>query len=105
MWRDFNNIADMRQILVTNSAIPLPPVNVASGEKTPERVIVQALSTNTAPCFIKNASDVAVGGTSGGHELPAGSNIILPLTGGHYKEYYIIASAGTQSIQLTYLAE
>lgn len=102
--RDFNTIADMQQVTATTTASALPDVSVASGEKTPERVLIQSLSTNTAPVFIKNADDVAVDGSTGGHELPAGSNILLPLSGGLYKSYFIIASTGSQKLQVTYLA-
>ena len=104
MSSDLNQIADMQQMICTNVAATLPIPQVSEGIKTPERVILQALSTNTAPIFVKDKNDVDVGGTTGGHELPAGSNMILPLTGGNYQLYWIIASAGTQSLQVTYLA-
>ncbi len=103
MYDNFNTIADMQQVTVTGPAAQLPTPNVAEGIKTPERVILQALSTNTAPIFVKDASNVATDGSTGGHELPAGSNIILPLSGGQYNLYYVIASAGSQKLQVTYL--
>ena len=103
MYDNFNTIADMQQMTATGVAAQLPAPQVAEGIKTPERVILQTLSTNTAPVFVKDAANVAADGSTGGHELPAGSNIILPLSGGQYQLYYVISSAGSQKIQVTYL--
>ena len=101
MWRDYNQVGYMTQMTVTNVAAQLPVPPVGGAMKQPERVIVQALFTNTAPIFIKNANDVATGGATGGHELPAGSNMILPLVD---EESYWVTGAGTQKLQVSFLA-
>lgn len=101
MWRDYNQVGYQTQMSVTNVAAQLPAIPESSAVKKPERVLIQALSTNTAPIFIKNANDVTSNGSTGGHELPANSNMELPLTDD--RSYYAIA-AGTQKLQVTYLA-
>ena len=104
MWRDFNVVGSMPdQLSVDNiTAVQLPAPDVGDGVKMPERVVVQTVSTNTAPIFIKNASDVAIDGSTGGYEMPPGANLILPLV--DYTQFYLIASAGTQAVQVIYLA-
>lgn len=100
---DKYTIADMQQLTVTDGVAVQLPV-ATDGVRTPESVLLQSLSTNTNPVFVKDKNDVAIDGSTGGHELPAGSNISLPLSGGNYREYYLISSSGDQKIQVTYLA-
>lgn len=94
-------LMDQQQMSVSSTAAKLPTPRVASGIKNPDRVIVQALSTNTGPIMLKNASDVASNGSTGGTELPAGSNEMIPLK--DYQQIYAI-SAAAQKLQVTFLA-
>lgn len=100
MFRDFNLFGDMQQMTVTGAAAQLPTPDPAVVHM-PERVVVQALSANTRSIFIKNKSDVAIDGSTGGYELPPGSNIILPITA--YQEFYLICN-GSQKAQVMFLA-
>ena len=98
-----DTIADMQQLSVGAGApVQMPDPTVASGVRTPEKVVVQTLTTNTYPVFIKNNIDVAGDGSTGGYELPPGSNIVLPITS--FKSFYLISTAGTQAVQIAFLA-
>jgi hypothetical protein len=98
-----NRICDMQQMAVlAGSSTQLPDPRTDSGVHTPERVVIQTLSTNLQPIFIKNNIDVAGDGSTGGYEMPPGCNLILPVS--DYKDFYVISSSGTQSIQVTFIA-
>lgn len=98
-----NSVCDMQQLSVTAGApTQIPEPRVDSSVHQPERVVVQALSTNSAPIFMKNNIDVAGDGSTGGYELPAGSNIMLPVT--DYRDFYLISSSGTQTVQIIFIA-
>ena len=92
----------MKRVVATVTATQLPLSTLGVGNKNPAKVVVQAPTTNTDSIWIKNASDVAVDGSTGGHELPPGSNIILPISS--YRDYYFISASGSQNMQLSYLA-
>jgi hypothetical protein len=98
-----DTIADMQQMEVTDGAsVQIPEPTVSSGVKQPEKVVLQTLTTNDASVFCKNNSNVAIDGSTGGYELPPGSNIVLPIT--EYRTFYCIAATGTQKVQVTFLA-
>src|SRR5690606_33473668 len=92
---------DMIQMVVTGTAAQLPTPNPVSGVDFPERVVLQTLSTNTHPIFLKNAADVAVDGSTGGHEMPPASNLELAVK--DYTTFYAISASGSQRLQITFL--
>ena len=97
----FNQESDMQQLVVGTSALPLPDPSVESGIKNMEKIMLQALTTNTESIFV-GKSNVVVGGANGGHELPPGGNIILPVS--NHRDYFAVAAASSQKLQVTYLA-
>lgn len=97
----FHQESDMQQMTVGMSALPLPAPSEASGMKNPEKIMLQALTTNTESIFVGKAN-VVVGGATGGHELPPGGNIILPVS--NVSDYSAVAAANLQKLQVTYLA-
>lgn len=104
MWTDFNGICDMQQVVVGMTASQLPSPSVDSqqeGMKRPEKVLLQAITSNTKSIFAKNKNDVTASGSAGGFELPPGANIILPVS--MYEEFYVIAGAANQKLQITFL--
>jgi len=96
-----NNKMYSRQFSATTTATVFPAPPISNSVKQPDHVIVQTLSTNSQSCFLKNESDVDVLGSTGGYELPPGSNIIIPIA--DYASFYIISASGTQKLQLIYL--
>ena len=97
----FNQESDMQQLIVGTGATVLPDPRVSSGIKNMEKIQLQALTTNTESIFV-GKSDVVIGGANGGHELPPGGNIILPVS--NHRDYYAVAAAAAQKLQVTYLA-
>jgi hypothetical protein len=97
----FNQESDMQQMVVGTGAAALPFPSVDSEMKNPEKIMLQALTTNTESIFV-GKSNVVVGGANGGHELPPGGNIILPVS--NHRDYYAVAAAASQKLQVTYLA-
>lgn len=102
MWTDFNKIQDLQQLVVGTSAVALPAPDSASGVKRPERIFLQALSTNSVSIFIGEA-DVTSSGSTGGYEMPAGSSMVFPSR--IWENFKAIASAANQKLQVSYLAE
>jgi len=103
MFLQFSKEGKMSRIQATTTASLLPASGLGTdGSKNASKVILQAPTTNTASIWVKNEADVVFDGSTGGHELPPGSNIILPIS--DYARYWIIAASGTQNIQLTNLA-
>lgn len=101
MWTDFNSLQDLQQLTVGTSAVSLPTPSAASGIKNPERIMLQALSTNGAVIFVGEA-DVLADGSTGGFEMPAGSSLILPLRVA--SAYKAISAAAGQKLQVSFLA-
>ena len=101
MWTDFNAIQDLQQMTVGTSVLSLPTPSAASGIKNPERIFLQALSTNSGIIFVGEA-DVDSTGSTGGFELPAGASFILPLRAA--SAYQVIATAAGQKLQVSFLA-
>ena len=66
----------------------------------PENIFVQAHPSNTGNVII-GKSNVAADGSAGGYVLPAGANMNLPVFKNSY--YYVIASTGTQKLQVIYM--
>lgn len=88
-----------KQQSVTTTAAQIPQLAATDAVKgTPDNIFVQALSTNTGIITISNTASVTAGGA--GIELPAGANINLPTH--NAGEWYAIASAGTQKLNVTY---
>jgi hypothetical protein len=103
MWRDFNTVGEMIQQTVTGaSGVKLTAPSAALNGKTPERVILQTPTTNNDSIFVKNASNVAANGSTGGYEMPPGATLILPLVDNTV--WYVIVAAGSQKLQVNYLA-
>lgn len=88
-------------MIVGTSAASLPAPAVASGIKNPERIFLQAISTNGATIFIGEA-DVLADGSTGGFEMPPGSSLILPLR--MASVYKAISAAPSQKLQVSFLA-
>jgi len=97
----FNQESDMQQLIAGLTAVPLPDPSVASGIKNMEKILLQALTTNTESIFV-GKSNVVIGGANGGHELPPGGNIILPVS--NHRDYFAVSAAAAQKLQVTYLA-
>lgn len=91
----------MIQETVTTTAAQLPEPSPDSGVDFPERVILQALSNNTASIFLKNKDDVLGDGSAGGYEMPPASILELPIK--DYTTFYAISSAGDQNLQIIFL--
>lgn len=69
--------------------------------RTPEKIFVQSLSTNSEPIWIGEAGTTA-DGANGGYELSQGSSMFLP---GHViDEFIAISASGGQTLLVTYLA-
>lgn len=74
------------------------PVPVAL--KRPDRVHVQAMTSNMFSVILKNKNDVLADGSAGGYELPPGANIFIPIT--TYEDFYVIAGGANQRIQINF---
>lgn len=86
---------------VGTSAAPLDDCPQEDGMQMPDRVVLQALTSNSKSIFCKNANDVVIDGSTGGYELPPGGNIILPIS--VYKDFYVIAATAGQKLQLHFV--
>lgn len=94
---------DPQQLTVGTSAVALPTPNLktpnaATGAR-PEYVLLQALSTNTAPITISTGTPTAGGS---GLELIAGANLVLPSN--RWESYKAISSSAAQKMNVFYAA-
>lgn len=94
------NINDLKQLTVGTSQVAFPSLTTGIGfTGRPERIFVQALSTNSGTIMI-GKTGVASDGSAGGWQLVAGANMNLPIT--DLSVLYAIGSGAGQKLQITY---
>ena len=88
-----------KQQSVTTTSAQLTQIASSDAIKgTPSNIFLQALSTNTGIITVYNANPSVAAGA--GFEMTAGTNINLPTV--NAGEWYVVASAGTQKLNITY---
>ena len=92
----YENLVIKQQTVTTTQAALTPLVVVTDAIKKPENILVQALSTNTAPIYI-GATGLTAGGAA--IELAAGANINLP---SNDFAWFVIATSGSQKLNIIY---
>lgn len=92
----YKNLVFKQQTVTTSESALTPLVPVTDIIKKPENILVQALSTNTAPIYL-----AGTGVTAGGAaiELAAGANINLP---SNDQAWFAIATSGSQKLNIIY---
>lgn len=97
---------DLQIMTLTNAnqRYPLPAITAASQAKftKPEKIIIQAPVTNSAPIMVGKAGSVAADYSTGGYEISPGGDLQLP---GHMiADWEVVAAAAGQKLFVTYLS-
>lgn len=98
---ELNGVGVQVQAVVGTTAVQLSKQMLGQERGRADKVVLQGITANRSSIFVKNESDVAADGHTGGFEIPPGGNIILPTA--EYEKYYAIAGLANQKLQVTYL--